>query len=227
MQVWKVLDAARWKYRTQKWRKNSPSENHCTTVSGCILARHVSTIGKKFVKQQYLLQMSSQYDEIRPTNGWHRLASLGLGHPCKCQWVARLGFVTAPTLTNGGQPTMFGPLLAGLDWLVHYIYLLRGYCHITEFFQVQNWFCVQVLRSSILAALLDGTRAVDVSRTLRRVYKEWDYGTFAPRHFRSRERKPPNGIQLENSLQMEKLKQMRLTTSLGDHNCQASYMSAL
>ena len=30
--------------------------------------RHVSTIGKKLVKQQYLLYMSSQYGELRPTS---------------------------------------------------------------------------------------------------------------------------------------------------------------
>jgi len=31
--------------------------------------RHVSTIGKKLVKQQYVLQMSPQYGELRPTSG--------------------------------------------------------------------------------------------------------------------------------------------------------------
>ena len=31
--------------------------------------RHLSTIGKKLVKQQYLLHMSSQYGELRPSNG--------------------------------------------------------------------------------------------------------------------------------------------------------------
>ena len=31
--------------------------------------RHVSTIGKKLVKQQYLPYMSSQYGELRPTSG--------------------------------------------------------------------------------------------------------------------------------------------------------------
>ena len=31
--------------------------------------RHVSTIGKKHVKQQYLLHMSSQYGELQPTSG--------------------------------------------------------------------------------------------------------------------------------------------------------------
>jgi len=38
MQVWNVLQAARWKYRTQKWCKKSPSEHHRTTLSGYIFA---------------------------------------------------------------------------------------------------------------------------------------------------------------------------------------------
>jgi len=36
---------------------------------------------KSFVKQQYLLHMSPQYGELRPSNGLDRLASLG--HPRK------------------------------------------------------------------------------------------------------------------------------------------------
>jgi len=38
MQVWNVQHAARWKYRTQKWRKKSPSRHHRTTLLGCIFA---------------------------------------------------------------------------------------------------------------------------------------------------------------------------------------------
>jgi len=38
MQVWNVLHVARWKYRTQKWRKKSPSRYHPTTLSGYIFA---------------------------------------------------------------------------------------------------------------------------------------------------------------------------------------------
>jgi len=38
MHVWNRLHAARWKYRTQKWRKNSPSGHHPTTLSGYIFA---------------------------------------------------------------------------------------------------------------------------------------------------------------------------------------------
>ena len=38
--------------------------------------------------------------------------------------------------------------------LVHYIYIFGGSCHLAEFCNKQNSFCVQVLRSPILAALL-------------------------------------------------------------------------
>jgi len=52
--------------------------------------------------------------------------------------------------------------------LVHDIHIFGGSCPVTEFCQVQNSLCVQVLRSCILAALLHGTRAAGVSQTLRR-----------------------------------------------------------
>ena len=38
MQVWNLLHAARWKHRTQKSRKKSPSGRHHTTLSGYIFA---------------------------------------------------------------------------------------------------------------------------------------------------------------------------------------------
>jgi len=75
-------------------RKN----RHLRTIAQLCLAvfsqlRHVSTIGKNLVKQQYLFHMSSQYGELRPTNGWDRFVSLG--HPNKFQWLSRVGSVTA------------------------------------------------------------------------------------------------------------------------------------
>jgi len=48
-------------------------------------------------------------------------------------------------------------------WLLHYIYIFGGSCPLTEFCQLQNSLCIQVLRSHISAALLHGTRAVGVS----------------------------------------------------------------
>jgi len=38
VQVWNMLHAARWKYRTQKGRQQSPSGHHRTTLSGYIFA---------------------------------------------------------------------------------------------------------------------------------------------------------------------------------------------
>ena len=58
-------------------RKESPSAHHRTTLPAISSQlRHVSIIRKKLVKQQYVLHMSSQYGELRPTNGWDRLAGL-------------------------------------------------------------------------------------------------------------------------------------------------------
>ena len=94
MQVWNLLHSARWKHRTQKVAKN----RHLGTIAQLCWAissqlRHVSTIGKKLVKQQYVLHMSPQYGELRPTNGWDPFVSLG--HSCKFQRVSRLGSVTS------------------------------------------------------------------------------------------------------------------------------------
>jgi len=63
---------------------------------------HIDNRKKKLVKQQYLLHMSLQYGELRRTSGWDRFVSLG--HPCKCQWVSRLGSVTAQHSSIGHQP---------------------------------------------------------------------------------------------------------------------------
>ena len=68
--------AARWKYRTQKIAKNSPSGNHRTTLSGYMFATKACIDNWKNVKQQYLLHMSSQYGELRPTSAWDRFVSL-------------------------------------------------------------------------------------------------------------------------------------------------------
>jgi len=105
MQVWNVLYVARWKYRTQKWRKNC----HLGTIPQLCRAvysqlRHISTIGKILVKQQYLLHMSSQYGELRPTSCWDHFGSLG--HPSYFQRLPRLGSVTARHVVVGVGQTL-------------------------------------------------------------------------------------------------------------------------
>jgi len=74
-------------------RKQSAKIRHLRTVAEIYRAvssqlRPMSTIGKKTIKQQYLLHMFLQYYELRPTNGWDLLVSLW--HPSKFQPVTRL-----------------------------------------------------------------------------------------------------------------------------------------
>ena len=93
-----------------------------------------------------------------------------MGHPANFNW-----FVTAATSLTGGQPNL-ARCLAVFCAGTLYIHLAPGKipsggkssCPLTELCEVQNSSCVQVLRSPILAALLYRTRAVGVSKTLRR-----------------------------------------------------------
>ena len=105
MQVWNLLHAARWKCRTQKCHQKSPSGHHRTTLSGYIFATKARIDNrKKLVKQRYVLHMSPQYGELRPTSGWDPSGSLR--HPCKVQRVSHLGSVTARHLVVGVSQTL-------------------------------------------------------------------------------------------------------------------------
>jgi len=108
MQVCNVLRAARWKYRTQKLAKNSPSVHHRTIISRATVSSQlweVLPIGKKLVKEQYLVHMYSQYGEHMENFGpltagtswrvWARqLISTGFA-------LSRLGSVTARHSSSG------------------------------------------------------------------------------------------------------------------------------
>jgi len=77
--------------------KNSPFAHHHKTLSGYIftIKACINNQKKKLVNKQYILHMSSQHGELRPTYGWDQLASFG--HPSKFQQVSHLGFITAWT----------------------------------------------------------------------------------------------------------------------------------
>ena len=100
MQLWNVLHAARWKYKTQKSRQKSQSRHHRTTLSGYIFATYRQS-EKKLVKHQFVLHMSS-YNMVNfglltaeicwrvsstPANfnGFRVLAALQRW--CRCQWL--------------------------------------------------------------------------------------------------------------------------------------------
>ena len=89
-----------------KIAKKSPSGHHRTNLSRYSFATEARIDNrKKLVKRRYVLHMSSLYGELRPTNGWDLLASLG--HPCKFQRVSRLGSVTARHLVVGVSRTVW------------------------------------------------------------------------------------------------------------------------
>jgi len=90
------------KNRTQKSRHLGTIAQLCWSISS--QRRHVSTIGKKLVKQQYVLHMSPQCGELWTTSGWDRSGSLR--HPCKFQRVSHLGSVTARHLVVGVSHTL-------------------------------------------------------------------------------------------------------------------------
>jgi len=139
MQVWNVLHAARWKKQdAKKVAKNcrlGTITPHCRAIFSQL--RHISTIGKKLVKQQYVLQMSPQYGELLPTNGWYLLASLG--HPYKLQRVLRLGSVTARHSSSERQP--------------NFVALNRGR-HLYSAGRPSGWALAQILVDIILHYLL-------------------------------------------------------------------------
>ena len=92
----------------------------CQAISSQL--RHVSAIGKKLVKQQYLPHMTSQYGELWPTSSWDRFVSLG--HSSNFPRALHLGFVTAVTLFNASQPK-FARRLA-ISWVYTLYIRLRG-----------------------------------------------------------------------------------------------------
>jgi len=79
--------------------------------------------------------------------------------------VSHVGFITAATSLNGGEPD-FAQRLA-VSWADTLCIHFWGLLPLAEFCKVQNSLCVQVLRSPILAALLNGTPAAGIGQTLR------------------------------------------------------------
>jgi len=151
-----VLHTARWKCRTQKIAKNSPSWHHHTTLSGYIFATKAPIDNqKKVIKQQYLPTCPHNMVNFGPLAA--EIVSLVWGTPANFN-----GFRVVASLLQQRRSTESNQTLHDVwlsPWLVHYIYIFGGSCPATVFCQVQSSLCVQVLRFPILAALLDGTRS--------------------------------------------------------------------
>jgi len=147
----------------------SPKNRHLGTIAQLCRAiasqiRHLSTIGKKLVNQQYLFHMSSQYGKLGPLAA--EIGPVVWGTPANFN-----GFrVFLASLLQRRRSTEANQTLHDV-WpspaLLHYIhvYIFESSYAVTEFYEVQNARYVQVLRSAILAALLHGTSAAGVSQT--------------------------------------------------------------
>jgi len=121
MNVFNVLHAARWNTGRRNYAK-SPSAHHRTALSRYnSQLRHISTMGKRLVKQQYL-HTCSQFGELRLTNGRDRLVSLG--HPMQqisTGFASRRRYCSDVAQRRSTKLcTMFGRLVA-----VHYIHFWR------------------------------------------------------------------------------------------------------
>jgi len=167
MQVWNVLQCPRLAENTGC--KNYTKNRHLRTIAQLcqgtsLQLRHVSTIGKNLLNDNTSSICLNNMVNFGPLTA--EICWQVLGHPHKFQRVSWIGFVTALTLLNGGQPN-FARCLAISCAGILYIHFW-GLLPLTEFCQLQNSLCFQVLHSAILAVLLHGTRAVGVSQSLWR-----------------------------------------------------------
>jgi len=146
--------------------KKSPKIRHLHTIAQLCPAlssqlRHLSTVGKKLVKQQFI---SSNMVNFGPLEA--QIISLVWGSPANFN-----GFRVLVSLLQRRRSTEANQTLHDV-WpspeLVHYVHIFGGSCPEREFCQVEHSLCVQVLRSPILATLLHGTLVVGVGQTLRR-----------------------------------------------------------
>jgi len=155
----------------QKFAIWAPSHNFVGLYL-CIFATKACIDNRKqVVKHQYLLHMSPQCGGLRPITGRGLLARLG--HPSKFQRLSRVVSVTAATLLNGSH-TIFAQCLV-VSWTgTLYIRFQRLLPH-GGILKLQNSLCVQVLRSSVLAASLQGTPAAGVCQTLPRWEEDATY----------------------------------------------------
>jgi len=141
--------------------KNDAKNRHLGTIPQLCRAislqlRHVSTIRKKRVKQQYLLHMSPQYGELRLTSGWDRFGSLE--HPSYFQRLPRLGSITARQSSSEHQAN-FAALNRGRHLCLAGRPSRWALAHISRFIllfvtQTNSWLMMSLFRCSTHSRLM-------------------------------------------------------------------------
>jgi len=161
-------------------RKNDAKNRHLGTIAQLCWAiysqlKHVLTIGKKLVKQQYVLHTSPQYGELRPINGWDVLASLE--RPSKFQRLSRLAFVTAATLLIGGQPNIARCL--AVSWTATLYIHFRGLLPPDRILPSAKFTLHAILAFSYIGSVTARHSSSGRQPNFVVWYKEWNYRTFA------------------------------------------------
>jgi len=147
MQVWNVLHAAHWKYRMQKFARNSPPGHHHTTLSGYIFTTK-ACIGNRKNLLNNNISSTCPYNMVNFSS-----LTAEIGWRVWGTWANINRFRVLVLLLQQRCSTEVYQTLHDVwpsSGLVRYICIFGGSCPITEFCQVQNSLCVQVLRSHLL-----------------------------------------------------------------------------
>ena len=148
----------------KKISKKLPSAHHRTNLSGYIFVTktHIDN-RKKLVKQQYLLQISPQYGEPRPTSGRDRSGSLG--HPSNFN-----GFRVLAALLHGSQVESVSQTL--LCWTEGATYVRQGDHHVGHWptFLVLFEFDEEAQKQLELSSLTYGCDFGNFRREIQEIY---------------------------------------------------------
>ena len=153
--------------------KKSPSAHHHTSLSTYIFANKACIDnGKTAVKQQCLLHMSLQYDELQPTNGWDRFGSVGQISMGFASWLHYCSNVIHWKPTK--LCTMFGRLMGSYT-----MYSFLGLLPPDGILPGAKFTLHQSLAFSYIGSVTARHSSNGHQPNFAAWYKEWNYGTFA------------------------------------------------
>jgi len=162
MQVWNVLHAACWKYRTQKNCHLRTIAQFCLAVSS--QQRHVFTIGKKDLLNSDISSTCS-HNMVNFSELTAEICLAVWGTPANFS-----GFCMLASLLHRRRSTEVNQILhyvSPSSGLVHYIYTFSRALAPNRILPGAKFTLRPSLAFSYIAALLHGTWAVGISQTLR------------------------------------------------------------
>jgi len=130
---------------------------------------------KTLVKQQYVLHMSPQYGELRPTNGWDWLGSFGAPQQISMGFASCLHYCS--DIAHQKQTilcTMFGRLLG---W--HTVYTFSGALASDRILPSAKFTLCPSLAFAFIGSITAQHSSSGCQPNFAVSYKEWNYGTYA------------------------------------------------